>query len=54
MSHGVSARRLNVPRGHERGPGDPMTPIECQGDILPAHLVRFERFAACLPFVIHM
>ena len=27
-----------------------MTPIECQADIaaaLPAHLVRFERFADC-------
>ena len=32
------------------GDDDPMTPIECQADIaaaLPAHLVRFERFAAC-------
>jgi len=32
------------------GEEDPMTPIECQADIaaaLPAHLVRFERFAGC-------
>jgi acyl-coenzyme A thioesterase PaaI-like protein len=32
------------------GEDDPMTPIECQADIaaaLPAHLVRFERFAGC-------
>jgi len=32
------------------GDDDPMTPIECQADIaaaLPAHLVRFERFAGC-------
>lgn len=32
------------------GEDDPMTPIECQADIvaaLPAHLVRFERFANC-------
>ncbi|PYO04991.1 MAG: hypothetical protein DMD75_29680 [Candidatus Rokuibacteriota bacterium] len=32
------------------GEEDPMTPIECQVDIaaaLPAHLVRFERFAGC-------
>jgi proline iminopeptidase len=32
------------------GEADPMTPIECQADIaaaLPAHLVRFERFADC-------
>src|SRR5882672_2947843 len=32
------------------GEDDPMTPIECQGDVaaaLPAHLVRFERFAGC-------
>ena len=32
------------------GEEDPMTPIECQMDIaaaLPAHLVRFERFAGC-------
>ena len=32
------------------GEEDPMTPIECQADIvaaLPAHLVRFERFPKC-------
>ena len=32
------------------GEDDPMLPIECQADIaaaLPAHLVRFERFADC-------
>ena len=32
------------------GEDDPMTPVECQADIasaLPAHLVRFERFAGC-------
>jgi len=32
------------------GEDDPMTPIECQAEIaaaLPAHLVRFERFAGC-------
>ena len=32
------------------GEEDPMTPIECQADIvaaLPAHLVRFERFSGC-------
>jgi proline iminopeptidase len=32
------------------GEDDPMTPIECQEAIaaaLPAHLVRFERFAGC-------
>ena len=32
------------------GEEDPMTPIECQADIvaaLPAHLVRFERFPGC-------
>jgi len=32
------------------GEDDPMTPIECQAAIaaaLPAHLVRFERFAGC-------
>jgi pimeloyl-ACP methyl ester carboxylesterase len=32
------------------GEDDPMTPIECQADIvaaLPAHLVRFERFPGC-------
>lgn len=32
------------------GEDDPMLPIECQQDIaaaLPAHLVRFERFAGC-------
>jgi proline iminopeptidase len=32
------------------GEDDPMTPIECQVDIvaaLPSHLVRFERFADC-------
>jgi len=37
------------------GEEDPMTPIECQADIaaaLPAHLVRFERFAGCGPAVV--
>lgn len=32
------------------GEDDPMVPIECQADIaaaLPAHRVRFERFAGC-------
>ena len=32
------------------GEDDPMLPIESQADIaaaLPAHLVRFERFAGC-------
>jgi pimeloyl-ACP methyl ester carboxylesterase len=32
------------------GEEDPMTPIECQTDIvaaLPAHLARFERFPGC-------
>ena len=32
------------------GEDGPMVPIECQADIaaaLPAHLVRFERFAGC-------
>jgi pimeloyl-ACP methyl ester carboxylesterase len=41
-------RTVSDPRA--RGEDDPMTPIECQADIaaaLPAHLVRFERFAGC-------
>jgi proline iminopeptidase len=32
------------------GEDDPMTPIEAQADVaaaLPAHLIRFERFANC-------
>jgi len=38
------------------GEEDPMTPIECQEEIvaaLPAHLVRFERFPGCGHGVVH-
>jgi proline iminopeptidase len=38
------------------GEDDPMVPIECQEDIaaaLPAHLVRFERFAGCGHGIVH-
>ena len=38
------------------GEDDPMVPIECQADIaaaLPAHLVRFERFAGCGHGIVH-
>jgi pimeloyl-ACP methyl ester carboxylesterase len=42
--------RIRCPTLVMGGEEDPMTPIECQADIaaaLPAHLVRFERFAGC-------
>ena len=42
--------RVQCPTLVMGGEDDPMTPIECQADIvaaLPAHLVRFERFANC-------
>jgi proline iminopeptidase len=42
--------RIQCPTLVLGGEDDPMTPIECQEDIvaaLPAHLVRFERFAGC-------
>jgi pimeloyl-ACP methyl ester carboxylesterase len=42
--------RIRCPTLIIGGEDDPMTPIECQEDIvaaLPAHLVRFERFADC-------
>jgi proline iminopeptidase len=42
--------RIQCPTLVLGGEDDPMTPIECQADIaraLPAHLVRFERFARC-------
>jgi proline iminopeptidase len=42
--------RIQCPTLVLGGEDDPMTPIECQADIaaaLPAHLVRFERFAGC-------
>jgi len=42
--------RVRCPTLVMGGEDDPMTPIECQADIaaaLPAHLVRFERFAGC-------
>jgi proline iminopeptidase len=42
--------RVRCPTLVMGGEDDPMTPIECQVDIakaLPAHLVRFERFADC-------
>ena len=42
--------RIQCPTLVLGGEDDPMLPIECQADIaaaLPAHLVRFERFADC-------
>ena len=42
--------RIQCPTLVLGGEDDPMTPIECQEDIvaaLPAHLVRFERFPNC-------
>ncbi len=42
--------RIQCPTLVMGGEDDPMTPIEAQADIaaaLPAHLVRFERFANC-------
>ena len=42
--------RIQCPTLVLGGEDDPMTPIESQADIaaaLPAHLVRFERFAGC-------
>ncbi len=42
--------RIRCPTLVMGGEEDPMTTIECQADIaaaLPAHLVRFERFAGC-------
>lgn len=42
--------RIRCPTLVLGGEDDPMTPIECQADLaaaLPAHLVRFERFADC-------
>ena len=42
--------RIRCPTLVMGGEDDPMLPIECQADIaaaLPAHLVRFERFADC-------
>jgi pimeloyl-ACP methyl ester carboxylesterase len=42
--------RIRCPTLVMGGEEDPMTPIESQADIaaaLPAHLVRFERFAGC-------
>ena len=42
--------RVRCPTLVMGGEDDPMVPIECQADIaaaLPAHLVRFERFADC-------
>jgi proline iminopeptidase len=42
--------RVQCPTLVMGGEDDPMTPIECQADIvaaLPRHLVRFERFAGC-------
>ncbi len=42
--------RIQCPTLVLGGEDDPMTPIECQADIvaaLPTHLVRFERFAQC-------
>jgi len=43
-------QRVQCPTLVLGGEDDPMCPIECQEDIagaLPAHLVRFERFAGC-------
>jgi proline iminopeptidase len=42
--------RIQCPTLVLGGEDDPMLPIECQADLaaaLPAHLVRFERFADC-------
>jgi len=42
--------RIQCPTLVLGGEDDPMLPIECQADLaaaLPAHLVRFERFANC-------
>jgi pimeloyl-ACP methyl ester carboxylesterase len=42
--------RIHCPTLLMGGEEDPMTPIECQADIvaaLPAHLARFERFRGC-------
>jgi pimeloyl-ACP methyl ester carboxylesterase len=42
--------RIRCPTLVLGGEDDPMIPIECQEDLaaaLPAHLVRFERFAYC-------
>jgi pimeloyl-ACP methyl ester carboxylesterase len=42
--------RIECPTLVLGGEDDPMLPIECQADLaaaLPAHLVRFERFAEC-------
>ena len=43
-------QRVQCPTLVLGGEEDPMTPIECQEDIvaaLPSHLARFERFAGC-------